>query len=394
MLFDYEILRNRVVNWVYSLELAKCKFKMSIDSDSTIYTTCFALFIFDLFNHVNEWSQKEKNYWIKTILSYQDQKTGYFIPDKLIGNLDSKPVQQLTCFCLSALSILGASPRYKLRFLEKWSTPERISSYLDEIGCFEGKSTTGNMSMFLAIYLTYQYEKYHNDNIMKCIDSWFYLHNKMQNQSTGFWGNSLKNRYYAGFQNAFHQFVIYNYWGKPIPNYSKIVDTILTLCDHDGHFGIIPGGGGCYDYDAADILINCGYKTSYQKESVLSSLQKLLEVICSEQNDDGGFCESVKRPSSLIKTLDRSVVKYCFWRWNPYLWYYRLRSTLNASRKKRECIQDHWTVNGRCWNQSDLWNTWFRCLTIAEIDKILSHADNVESRWNFHKCIGLGHFNE
>ncbi len=393
MLVDYEIIRSRVINWVYSLELSKAQFKMSIDSDSTIYTTCFALFIFDLFNKVNDWSQKEKNYWIRKIISHQDEKTGYFIPDNYKGKLDSKPVQQLTCFCLSALSILEASPRYELVFLKKWSTPGKICSYLSRIGSFNGLSTTGNMAMFLAIFLTYQYEKYKNHNIKKCIDYWFYLHDKMQNQSTGFWGNSLKNRYYAGFQNAFHQFVIYNYWRRPIHNYTKIVDIVLSLRDHDGHFGIIPGGGGCYDYDATDILIHCGYKMNYRKSTVLSSLHKLLEAIISEQNDDGGFCESVQRPSSLKNMFNPYAMRFCFWGRNHYVWYYRLRSTINASRKKKAIIQDHWTTKGRMWNQSDLWNTWFRCLTIAEIDRIFSNSD-IESKWKFQKCIGLGYFPE
>lgn len=390
---DQNKFRSRVLNWLCSLQVSTTKFKMSILSDSSVFTSCFALFIFDLFGEVDKWSQKEKNTWIDYIASFQNSNSGYFIPDDYIGDLNTKPVQQLTCFCLSALHILKARPKHELTFLKQWQQPEDIYEYLKKIGCFKGISTTGNMAMFLAIFLTYQYEQYKDQFALDRLTSWFYWHDRMQNQSTGFWGNSLSNKYYAGFQNALHQFVIYNYWGRSVPNYSKIVDAVLSLSDHDGHFGIVPGGGGCYDYDAADILINCGFKRSYRKDDIEHSLNKLLFIILNEQKDDGGFCESVSRPFSLLRIMSRKVLRYIFKNKNPYLWYYRLRSTINASRRNNTIIYDHWTAKGRLWDQSDLWNTWFRCLTIAEIDRTFDESIRTFN-WKFHKFIGLGFFQD
>jgi hypothetical protein len=391
ILVDQDGLRTRVLNWVYSMQTAPAQFRMNEGADSAIFTSCFALFIFDLFGQVDTWPQKERDIWIDYINSFQDENSGYFIPDNFDGELNTKPVQQLTSFCLSALDILGSYPNYELSFLKQWPKPEDVSDYLKHIGCFRGLPTTGNMAMFLAIFLTHQYEKYKDESALARLNSWFYWHDKTQNKSTGFWGNSLKNRYYAGFQNAFHQFVIYNYWERQISYCNKIVDIVLSLQDKDGHLGPIPGGGGCYDYDAADILINCGYKKGYRKKDIESALTRLFFAILKSQNEDGGFCESRKRPSSIMHVWKYS--KFIFSGHNPYLWHYRLRATLSASRSKEKIVKTHWAQKGRLWDQSDLWNTWFRCLTLAEILETLNLNHNLNNiGLKFHNLIGLGFF--
>ena len=264
---------NRVLKWVSKMQTGPTRFRMNEGADSTIFTSCFALFIFDLFGEVKGWTQKEKDIWVDYINSFQDEDTGYFIPGGFKGDLNTKPVQQLTCFCLSALDILGTKPRYKLSFLKQWQITDAVYNCLHSRGCFEGKPGSGNTATFLGIFLTHQYEK-HNDELHKdLINSWFYHHERSQNKTTGFWGNTFSKKYYWGFQNAFHQFVVYNYWDRLIPNYTNIVEIVLSLQGPDGHFGPIPGSGGCWDYDAADILINCGYRNGYRKNEIEESIK-------------------------------------------------------------------------------------------------------------------------
>lgn len=366
---------------------------MNEGTDGTIFTTCFALFIFDLFGKIDTWSKKERDLWIDNISSFQDRDSGYFIPDNFEGKLNTKPVQQLTYFCLSALHILGSFPKYELLFLKQWPQSEDVYNYLNNIGCFSGFPTTGNMAMFLAIFLTYQYEKNKDKSALERLNLWFYSHEKTQNSSIGFWGNYLKNKYYAGFQNAFHQFVIYTYWNRPVPYNRKIVDTVMSLQDEDGHFGPIPGGGGCWDFDAADILIHCGYERGYRIKDVETSLKKLSKAILISQNNDGGFCEARKHVASLKEIFRFENLKFIFKGANPYLWYYRLKTMVVNSRKKRAKIYTHWTKEGRSWDQSNLWDTWFRCLTVAEIETVLrKSATKID--WKFHKFIGVGYYSK
>jgi len=375
------------------MKINNTQFKMNDNADSSIFTSCFALFILDLFDQLKNFSRKKRNQWIDYIQSFQDKESGYFMPGNYNGGLNTKAVHQLTAFCLSALHILGVSTKYDLKFLSQWNTPEDVHNYLRDKGCFQGLPGSGNMAMFLAIFFSYKYEKCNEDSIFDLLKSWFYWHNRTQNPRTGFWGNSLGAKYFAGFQNAFHQFVIYNYWKKLIQYNNKIVNTVLMLQDSDGFFAPNQGGGGCWDYDAADILINCGYKRGYREKEIRNALTRLYFAILESQNTDGGFCESQKRPSSMRNVFFPKNLKFIFYNHDPIISYYRLRTFLGVSRNIRKKIYTHWTKKGRHWHQSDIWNTWFRCLTLAEIDKSLNLNQSIyKIGWRFHNSIGLGYF--
>jgi len=394
ILVDQDGLRRRVLNWVYTMQTGSAQFRMNGTADNTIFSSCFALFIFDLFGEVGTWPQKKRNKWIEHIISFQDRASGYFIPDNFPGELNTKPVQQLTAFCLSALNILGASPKYRLSFLKQWLRPESIYNYLREIGCFKGKPMTGNMAMFLAIFLTWEYKLTKESICLDLMESWFTLHDKYQNPRTGFWGNSEKKSPYLGFQNGLHQFVIYDYWGKTINYNGKITDTVLSLQDSDGFFAPHPGGGGCFDYDAAHILIICGYKRNYRTDDVKRSLLRLIIGLTENQNMDGGFCESKKRPNGFARVFSIKLLRFLFSSPNKYVALERFKISLRIARKQNEFIKTHWTNVGRQWDQSNLWDTWFRCITIAEISNVLLKPDERKVDFNFLNTIGLGWFSK
>jgi prenyltransferase beta subunit len=366
---------------------------MNTDADSSIFTSCFALFLYDLFDQVREWAQGKRDEWAAFIRSFQDSESGYFLPAAYQGSLNTKAVHQCTAFCLSALRILEKFPKYDLSFLSQWNTPEKMYGYLENSGCFKGAPGSGNTAMFVAIFLTYQYERVTDVSLLELMENWFDFHDKAQNPSSGFWGDSSRQRYFSGFQNAFHQFVIYHYWNRDVQFHEKIVDAVMKLQDRDGFFAPIAGGGGCWDLDAADILIRCGYQKGYRNRDIRHALTRLFEAVLKSQNDDGGFCESRKRPSSIIKVFSCRNIKTILSGHRPDVSYWRLRASLSNARSSREKIYTHWTEGGRFWHQSDMWDTWFRCLTLAEIDTILnlSTGDGGEG-WNFQKCIGLGHF--
>lgn len=386
-------LRASVLEWVSSLQVGPCQFRMNEDCDDTIYTTCFALFIFDLFNELKAWPPRERDEWISYINSFQDAETGYFVPQGYAGELNTKAVHQLTAFCMSALHLLDAEPKHHLYFLGFWDTPDDIYEYLEKKGCTKGLPGSGNMAMFLGIFLTYRYEVYGDERGLDLLSHWFSCHNQTQNHKTGFWGGSLQHAYYKGFQNGLHQFVIYNYWSRPLAYNTKIVDTILSLQDGDGFFGPVPGGGGCWDFDAADTLINYGYKMRYKEKEIEASLSRLFDAILLNQNDDGGFCESKRVQTSLMNCLHPSSLHFIFSNGNYYTSYYKLRTMLAICLLRKQKLYTHWTRQGRFWHQSDLWNTWFRCLTVAEIDETINPYKDVRSAdWKFHNMIGLGYF--
>lgn len=389
-LVEYWSLKNTVLQWLETMRYGKFNFRMNSGADYSLYTSCFALYIQDLFGEAVSSSGESLKEWADYINIHQDEATGFYLPEKYTGDLNSKPVHQLTSFCLNALNILGCQPKYGLAFVEQWKTQKDLYQYLLDKGCFDGRPGSGNMAMFVAIFLTQQWVFEKEAVLLERMDDWFLFHEETQNRSTGFWGTTKAKQYYSGFQNAFHQFEIYHYWNRPIPFAKIIVDIVLSLQDHDGHFAATPGGGGCFDYDAAAILVQCGIKQGYRKEDVKAALTKLMKAVFRNQNKDGGFCESKKRPESVFGVLNPGTIQFLGSGCAPFPTYFKFRKTLSNSRKECAIIHTHWTKKGRAWDQSDLWNTWFRCLTIAIIDTVLG-SNRSETEWNFQKSIGLGY---
>lgn len=374
-----------IVGWLKAMQLGPTLFKLADDTDATIYSSIFALFIFDLFGLTATWDAQIGSRWIDYINSFQDTDTGYFIPPGYKGDLDSKAVHQLTAFSLSALRIVKGEPKHILRFIERWRNRADVKSYLCSKGVLTGAPMSGNFAMFLAIFLTWEYERTGRKGDL--IDTWFELHDAWQNSETGFWGKQDKYFPFQGFQNGFHQLVIYNYYHMPVKYQEKIVDAVLGLQDVEGRFAPYAGGSGCYDFDAADILINCGVRTGYRTEEAAAALHTLRKAILDSRNADGGFCESARIRSRYSAIFLDTLRNFC----SSPVPVHRFCTTLRSSFNRR--INNHWTKIGRKWNQSNIWDTWFRCLTVAEIDTILSDGDK-DSGWKFQDFAGLGYFDD
>jgi hypothetical protein len=79
----------------------------------------------------------------------------------------------------------------------------------------------------------------------------------------------------------------------------------------------------------------------------------------------------------------------------PYLWYYRSRVSLATVLKAGNLIHTGWTREPRWWSQSNLWDTWFRCLALTEIAQTIDRTTVQDFRdVNFQKAPGIGCFRQ
>lgn len=388
---EFSNLKNRVIKYVDSLKLpgSICRYKFSKNSDATIFASCFALFIFDLFSQTDGFSAEEKNEWVSYIQSYQNKKTGYFEPEQNYHTDKERSYHQLTCFCLSALGILNSEPKHPLIFLNRWKTPEEIKKYLYEKNCHKGEGGSGNKAMFLGIFLIYEYERTGNKELLDKINKWFEFHDQHLNKSTGFWGNGIGNKYHDGMQNSFHQFVIYTYVrDKKYPQSNIALNRILSLQDKDGFFAKTPGGSGCFEYDAIDYIVNIGLKNKKIDNTIKNVLAKTQKAILALQID--GSFPMMKRTESTWAMVIRNIPSV-FKFFDPLSWYqnmkYLIRMQLNKTSQRRTYFS--WTSKGCKPYESNLWDTWFRCLTLAQIERVLS--DGATQYFKFHKTIGIGY---
>jgi hypothetical protein len=195
-----------------------------------------------------------------------------------------------------------------------------------------------------------------------------------------------------GMQNGFHQFEIYFYWKRHLQRLAQIVDVGLMMQDRDGFFGPTPGGDACHDYDTIHTLVTAHRLAEYRNNDIADCLKKAAAAIRSNQNSDGGFCQSRKQVCSRMDLMRH--FPFYFSGHHPYLWYYRARRTFGVFLRKEQIIQTGWTKEGRAWADSNLWDTWFRCLALAEIESVLPCFSDTSLRSaKFHKTIGLGYFN-
>ena len=393
---NIKVLKKDVLNFLNTLKVpnADCEYKFSVNSDSTIFSSIFALFILDLFKQTDNFSKNERNRWINYIQNFQNKETGIYEPKEYFHKDKERNSYQLTAFCISALKILNAKPNYKLKFVDSiFKTSKDVENYLINNKCHLGKGGSGNKAMFLAIFLQYQYELTSDIKYKNKINTWLNFHNKHQNKETGFWGNNYKDYYLKGLQNGFHQFIIYYYLNKEIPLIDKIVKRIIDFQNCDGSFSFNIGGQACKEYDVIHTLLIGLNKRDFDCEEIKIVMERVSRLIFKNKNIDGGFCSSKIIPSKIPFVHIIMNLKFFFYGKYPMMWYYRVKNYIGDIIKGRNLIHTGWTKYDRKIDESNLWDTWFRCLTILEISCFLSKDKNISNLFRFQDMIGIGYFN-
>jgi hypothetical protein len=292
----------------------------------------------------------------------------------------SKAYRQLLTFTLSALAVLDDASLDLLAGYVKEQLPDNLEEELHSLGCLRGVPQSGNQAMFLAIFLLHARD-YLGLDTQRQIEKWVELHLRHMNRF-GFWGD-CQGMSHLQFQNGYHQYEILEYLHTDAVPWGKAAEAVASLMDTDGHFAPYPGGGGCYDYDAVYILSAALEK---QAGHYAELLQRTRQTILSEQNDDGGFCESKYiRPRS-TGNLSRSLFHVLSASGRVRL--ERARMGIALLRSKYNRIQTHWSQYSRQWGESDLWDSWFRMLLIARIDVAID--PDKSANWGFIDYPGIG----
>jgi len=351
-------------------------FRLTPRAESSSYALCFAIFGYHLVQaddvidvHRSVWDCKLRE-GLAISQASRERET-------LLSQ--DKPYLQLLTFTLSALSILGTLSRDPLAAQVRSLLPKDLEVALNDANALKGVARSGNQAMFLAILLIYARD-YLGITTQSDIDRWVNLHLSAMN-SFGFWGPS-DSMTHLQFQNGYHQYEILEFLHADNVPWFAAADAVAALADEDGHFAPYPGGGGCYDYDAVFIITATEETTARHRELLIRTAESIL----FGQNTDGGFCESKRvRPHSVGNILG-SLLHAFNGRGRART--ERLRTALTLLRPKHNRIQTHWSVYSREWGESDLWDSWFRMLTLARIDCALNPESS--KSWGFINFPGIG----
>jgi len=375
------------------------RFKMSYSSDDTIFTSCFAAFVYELIGDMDRLEPARKQEWLDYILSYQDESTGLFTDPEIVSrNLhsghDTRYVTwQLSTFCISAVRALGGNLRFPLRFLvdEGLRTPDGVRKMLESFN-WHSSWGSGNLAMFLGIFLICDAE--HRGQALDeepGVKAFFDWHDNYQNPRTGFWGEGRLAEYHNGLFGAYHQYLLYFYANRDLGCKQTIIDKILSFQNIDGMFAPQMGGGGCEDVDAVDTLVQLFLRTGHRDPDVKKCLRHVYDAVCSLEAPEGGFIWGVRKrygPGMYVRNL------FSFWRQpDLYQWVFVNRRFLREQQlnpvKPRH--PQGWVSRPIPINESDLFSTWFRLLVIAYASMIIDTPYS-KCDWRFLSAPGLGWF--
>ena len=372
----------KVIDFLENCRNKDNKYKLTPNSENSSYALTFAIFIYYLINE-KEYLFKNKIIFEQLMINALKSQREIHL-SKNIELIYSKPYLQLLSFTLSAFEILNL---HEINPLEYYTNDLfnniSVNEYLNNIGALEGKPGSGNFAMFMAINLIHK-EKYLNLSINNDLNNWVSLHVEKIN-SNGFWGSSFSNPYLQ-FQNGYHQYEILEYMNFNDIPWAKAADFVMKLADKEGRFAPYPGGGGCYDYDAIFMLTAKRVDTN----KYINLLSQSRKSILSSRNIDGGYCESQYiRPRNISNlSLALSHIFNSDLKSFPYV----LKRNITLQLNKNNRIKTHWTKYQREWNESDLWDTWFRLLAIARIENIIFNKGNLD-KYKFINYPGIGFHN-
>lgn len=371
--------RERYAAFLESTAAESGRFRLTVRAEPTPYARCFAVFGFQLLQDHDRLARHAEK-WSRAIRADLDKAR---IARAAAGaNLAAdKPYLQLLTFSLSALAALyrldiDPLPDHVLPVL---STD--VEADLQRAGALDGKAGSGNQAMFLAILLLHAQSRLGVDTADR-VALWQALFLRKMNRF-GFWGggNSISH---LQFQNGYHIYEIFEYLDAEVSRWSEAADYVASLADADGHFAPYPGGGGCYDYDAVFMITGAGDAAVRRHRALLL---RTAASILREQNPDGGFCESAcVRPRS-VRMVGQMWRHATSARGRARI--ERSRYGLTLLRPKHDRIQTHWSTYSREWGESDLWDSWFRMLTLARIDIALDPAHAAD--WGFIDYPGIGY---
>ena len=139
---------------------------------------------------------------------------------------------------------------------------------------------------------------------------------------------------------------------RPIQYIDRIIDSCLATQNKLCGFGIPLNSSACEDIDSIDPLARFYLMTDYRSDDIREALEKALYWVLVNVNSDGGW-------------VFRRGEKFCY---------------------------GHKLMIANI-NESSMFPTWFRILSLAYLGKALPQLPVGNSNWEFIDCPGLQFWN-
>jgi hypothetical protein len=351
-----EHIRKNTLRYVESMRIRSDNYGKYLYSYSqkepVLYASVYAALTRHLYGDLEAISNNERKEWISYIKSHQ-ANDGLF-KDQLLNNkmapkCDWWGWRHLTLHVIMALTALDATVEKKFTFLEPFKNQEYAIKWLEDRDWLKDPANVSNEIQNYVTILQYardfQDVAWAGDSI-QTIQNWL---DEKQDLGSGLWGNRFDDSYKLsnGVQTGYHLWLLYFYEKRKINYVNNIVDSILNTQSNLGGFGVPPNSSACEDIDSIDPLVRLYFQTDHRHAEVRKALERALPWVLVNMNKDGGF----------------------------------------VFRRFQGFEYGHQRMYSRS-DESAMFPTWFRTLSLAYLSKILQNSLNGRLNWQFLHCPG------
>ena len=335
---NFDTISNSVMAFFNKMKTDESNWKYCATSkDSCIYGAVYFCLTSFLHGKNGKISEDQRLKLIQYFNSYQ-RPDGLFVDPKLEGdkyyNCEWWGANHLSLHLITCYNYLNEKPPHQFQYIKKYYNKDFLIDFLDKLE-FEKIMLTDsdNAIMNLGGLLQYQRDFFNDTFAAEALDILFTQLEKKINNNWGAWGIGDSNDpvYLSRVQQfAYHLYSLWIYDGRKIMQMEKLIDLSLGLQTFLGGTGAKLNTSACEDIDSIFILSKLSRLTDYRRPEIVLFMRRALPWVLSNQNLDGGFV----------------------FRRNESLAYGHPLMTSSA-------------------NESQLFATWFRTLSLAYIAEVI-----------------------
>jgi hypothetical protein len=244
--------------------------------------------------------------------------------------------------------------------------------------------------------ILYRVDNHSGSNNLLNLSNWLLRHNTFKN---GLW-ESADNKNLGLINSAaatFHYLPLFLHLKKPIPSSRRYIEYAKKLYMKNGFFSA-PNGYACIDYDVVYMIFYCvvNFRKDLKRDEldwITFALSSHLKNLHGLQNTDGGFAEygyGTDFFTAFFNSAERLVSNKCI---NSFVW--NLKKIARQSLFKDKISFSNSVIHcGSKMNESNIFATWFRLITIEAIEVTLGLVEDPESvilKEGYDKAPGLGY---
>jgi hypothetical protein len=349
-------LRYKTLSYVESMRIKEKPLGYYFYSASqripVLYASLYAALIRHLYGDIQTLNSDEKTQWIEYINSFQSEDGLY--RDPKVSNTNAEVCvwwgwQHMTLHVLMALTALGGIVQRPFTFLERFYDTDVLVQWLKNRDWANNACNVSNEVQNIGTFLQYSRDFHEDEKAGKAVDYLLDWLETIQDPQTGSWEYPIDtpmNRS-LNVQTGYHLWLLFFYDKRPLKYINNIIDTVLSTQNSLGGFGVPLNSSACEDIDSIDPLVRLSQFSDYRREDIKEVLSKSLPWVLVNMNEDGGFV---------------------FRRIAPFEYGHKYMSSLA--------------------DESAMFPTWFRTLSLAYLSKALPDTFIDECNWNFLNCPG------